>query len=80
LSCSIHDLRRTAASMMGSAGVDPFVISKILGHADPRGVTAIYDRSSWDADKRRAMLRWERHLLSVVSGQPASRVVRFSAT
>jgi hypothetical protein len=59
---TIHDLRRTAATMMASIGVSPFVIEKILGHADRRGITAIYDRSSYDAEKRDAMIRWGRRV------------------
>src|SRR4051794_16454410 len=45
-----HDLRRTAASMMTSMGVSRIVVGHILNHAD-RGVTAVYDRYSYDAEK-----------------------------
>src|SRR5215203_6010843 len=44
-----HDLRRTAASMMTSMGVSRIVVGHILNHAE-RGVTAIYDRYSYDAE------------------------------
>ncbi len=52
-----HDLRRTAASMMASAGVNRTVIGKILNHAEP-GVTAVYDRHSYDPEKRGALDAW----------------------
>ena len=52
-----HDLRRTAASMMASAGVSRVVIGKILNHAEP-GVTAVYDRHSYDPEKRGALDAW----------------------
>ena len=52
-----HDLRRTAASHMTSIGISRLVVSKILNHAEP-GVTAIYDRNSYDAEKREALDRW----------------------
>ena len=52
-----HDLRRTAASMMTSAGVSRVVIGKILNHAEP-GVTAVYDRHSYDPEKRGALDAW----------------------
>ena len=42
-----HDLRRTAASGMASAGVPRLVIGKVLNHAE-RDVTAVYDRHSYD--------------------------------
>ena len=72
----VHDLRRTASTHMGSIGVDPFIISKILGHSDPRGITAVYDLATYDREKRRAMLKWERHLLRMVApGRESVRVV-----
>jgi integrase len=52
-----HDLRRTAASMMSSMGVSRTVIGQILNHAD-RSVTAVYDRYSYDAEKRAALEAW----------------------
>jgi len=49
-----HDLRRTAASMMGSGRVARLIISKVLNHKD-KGVTAIYDRYGYDQEKREAL-------------------------
>lgn len=37
-----HDLRRTVATTLLEAGVDPYVLSSILGHSKPE-TTAIYD-------------------------------------
>lgn len=56
-----HDLRRTAASHMTGIGVSRLVVSKILNHAE-QGVTAVYDRHSYDAEKRDALERWGRRL------------------
>lgn len=70
-----HDLRRTVASQMASAGISRLVISKILNHVDS-GVTAVYDRHSYDADKRKALNAWARQLETITSGQKASKVVR----
>lgn len=61
----LHDLRRTAASYMASLGVGNHVISKILNHVEP-GVTAVYNRHSYDAEKREALEIWERKLLEIV--------------
>ena len=63
-----HDLRRTAASHLARLGVDRFTLARILNHAD-REVTAIYDRYSYDAEKRRALRKWDRHLQAIVSGE-----------
>jgi len=48
-----HDLRRTAASIMASAGVSRLVVAKVVNHVET-GVTAVYDRHSDDAEKRAA--------------------------
>jgi integrase len=60
-----HDLRRTAASHMTSIGISRLVVSKILNHAEP-GVTAVYDRHSYDAEKRAALDAWARRLEEIV--------------
>jgi len=52
-----HDLRRTAASYMTSIGVSRLVVAKILNHVE-RGVTAVYDRHSYDREKREALEMW----------------------
>lgn len=62
----LHDLRRTAASHMASMGVQRLVISKILNHVEG-GVTRIYDRYSYDKEKREAMEMWGQELQEIVS-------------
>lgn len=52
-----HDLRRTAASHMTSRGIPRFVVAKILNHVEP-GVTKVYDRHSYDAEKHQALDAW----------------------
>ena len=61
-----HDLRRTAASMMASMGVTRVVIGHILNHTE-RGVTAVYDRYSYDREKRDALEAWAGRLTSIVN-------------
>ncbi len=69
-----HDLRRTAASMMAGAGVNRTVIGKILNHAEP-GVTAVYDRHSYDAEKRQALDAWARTLTAILTHELTADVV-----
>ena len=63
-----HDLRRTAASYMTSMGVTRLVVSKILNHVE-QGVTATYDRHSYDGEKREALTRWGERLEVIVGSQ-----------
>lgn len=60
-----HDLRRTAASRMASAGIQRLVIGKVLNHVEP-GVTAVYDRHAYDAEKRAAVDGWSRDLVAIL--------------
>ena len=71
-----HDLRRTAASLMAGGGVSRLVISRILNHVE-RGVTAIYDRHSYDAEKAAALTWWDVKLTAILGNKTAT-VLPFS--
>jgi integrase len=74
-----HDLRRTAASGMGSQGINRLVISKVLKHVET-GVTAFYDRHGYDAEKCHALETSAARLEVIVSGkEKAMNVVRLKA-
>ena len=63
-----HDLRRTAVSHMTSMGISRLTVSKVLNHAE-NGVTAVYDRHSYDAEKRQALEAWGARLKDIISGE-----------
>jgi len=60
-----HDLRRTAASHMTASGVSRLVVSKLLNHVE-NSVTAIYDRHTYDKEKREAADMWNIKLKNIV--------------
>jgi integrase len=66
-----HDLRRTAASMMASGGIPRLTISKILNHVE-RTVTAVYDRHSYDPEKRAALDWWDAKVKAILSEKAAT--------
>ncbi len=68
-----HDLRRTAASLMTGMGVSRLVVSKILNHVES-GITAVYDRHSYDAEKRQALEAWGRQLELPFESDPAPEI------
>ena len=72
----LHDLRRTAASIMTGMGIPRLVVSKILNHVES-GVTKVYDRHSYDKEKRQALESWSRELQVILNSQ-ASNIVAFS--
>jgi integrase len=53
---TIHDLRRTARSLMSRAGVRPDIAERVLGHAIP-GIEGVYDRHRYDDEKADALKR-----------------------
>lgn len=71
-----HDLRRTAASLMAGGGVPRLTISKILNHVET-SVTAVYDRHSYDAEKRAALDWWAIKLAAILKGE-RGKVLAFS--
>jgi len=63
-----HDLRRTAASLMTGMGIARLTVSKLLNHAEA-GITRIYDRHSYDPEKRQALEAWGARLEEIVTGK-----------
>lgn len=66
-----HDLRRTAATRMAAAGVPREHIGRVLNHVDGGArATRIYDRHSYDAEKRAALEAWALCLGSILENNP----------
>ena len=51
---TLHDLRRTAKTLMVRAGVRPDISERVLGHVIA-GVEGTYDRHSYADEKREAL-------------------------
>jgi len=78
ISFTPHDLRRTLSTGLAQLRVDEAVIEKILNHSK-RSVATIYNRYSYDAEKRDALQRWDRHIARILSGERA-QVIPFPAS
>ena len=75
-----HDLRRTAATKMAEAGVPRHHISAVLNHVEGGArVTRVYDRYSYDAEKRKALETWARTLQSIIEQAEPGRVLPFGS-
>jgi integrase len=66
-----HDLRRSAASGIASLRIPRLIISKLLNHKE-RGITRVYDRYSYGRELRAALVKWDRHLVEILAGAPAT--------
>jgi len=71
---TIHDLRRTAATIMADElGVQPHIIEAVLNHVSGHksGVAGIYNRATYDKEKREALNLWAEHIMALVEGRKA---------
>jgi integrase len=71
-----HDLRRTVATRMAELGVAPHIVEAVLNHVSGHkaGVAGIYNRATYDKEKRDALNLWAENVLATVEGR-ASTVV-----
>jgi integrase len=74
---TIHDLRRTARTLMTRAGVDKDHAERCLGHAIG-GVRGVYDRHEYYDEKKRAFKILAQQIDRIV--RPTANVVQLRAT
>ena len=70
-----HDLRRSAATHMPRLGTPHFIVGQLLGHT-VRSVTGVYDRHSYDPEKKKASEKWGRELKTITTGKAAEKVIQ----
>lgn len=71
-----HDLRRTAASGMAKLKVAPHVIEAVLNHQSGtiRGIAKVYNRNTYEPEKRVALDAWARYIEHLTDETKASNV------
>ena len=74
---TLHDLRRTARSLMSRAGVRPDIAERVLGHAI-KGVEGVYDRHSYREEKAHALVALA-SLIENITNPPANKVVNIKS-
>jgi integrase len=65
----IHDLRRTMRTHLSALPVQDLVRELVIAHARP-GLHAVYDRHSYESEKRHCLALWENRLLRIVEPAP----------
>src|SRR5260370_36160949 len=68
---TLHDLRRTAKTLMARAGVRPDISERVLGHVIA-GVEGTYDRHSYADEKRDALEKLAAIIERIVSPLPSN--------
>jgi integrase len=74
---TVHDLRRTARSLMSRAGVRPDIAERVLGHVI-KGVEGVYDRHSYRDEKAHALKALAALVANIVA-PPTEKVVPLRA-
>jgi integrase len=69
-----HDIRRTVGTRLGELGFNRIIQDKILNHKD-RTVGGIYDRHSYDCEKRQALGTWEHQLQKILDSKRLMNVI-----
>jgi hypothetical protein len=64
---------------MTGSGIDRLLVSKLLNHVES-GITAVYDRHSYDKEKRQALNAWGRMLQHILGGDLPDTSSRRSAS
>jgi integrase len=68
---TLHDLRRTAKTLMVRAGVRPDISERVLGHVIA-GVEGTYDRHSYADEKRAALEKLAEMIERILNPLPAN--------
>ena len=63
----LHDLRRTARSLLSRAGIRPDISERVLGHAR-KGVEGIYDHHPFTAEKGKALADLAKLIKTILAG------------
>jgi integrase len=70
-----HDLRRSLATHAAEKGImQPHIIEAILNHISGHqaGVAGIYNRATYNVEKRTALALWAEHLTAIVEGRASN--------
>jgi integrase len=80
-SWTLHDLRRTFASGAARLGIAIHVVEAVLNHKSGtiRGVAAVYNRYSYETEKRACLDAWSRYVEALVSGETGRNIIELAA-
>jgi integrase len=71
---TVHDLRRSFATHAAGIGIQPHIVEAILNHISGHraGVAGIYNRATYEPEKRTALDRWAEHLIAIVESRESN--------
>jgi integrase len=68
---TVHDIRRSVATGMAELGIMPHIIEAVLNHVSGHkaGIAGVYNRATYEREKRAALATWADHVLAAVEGR-----------
>lgn len=73
---TLHDLRRTARTLMSRIGVKDDIAERVLGHLRGNPVARTYNRHEYTDEKSKALKRLADHIALIINPPDASNVVQ----
>lgn len=74
----LRDIRRTVETMLAGLGVSRDIRAQLLSHGISGVQAQHYDRHDYLKEKHAALIKWERHLTGIASGEAQNNVVQLS--
>jgi integrase len=71
-----HDLRRTHGSTITRLGFGRDAMNRVQNHREG-GIASVYDRHQYAEENRRVMETVAAHVMALVTGEPAGKVLQF---
>lgn len=74
----LRDMRRTCETMLASLGISKDIRAQLLSHGISGVQAQHYDRHEYLKEKRGALIKWERYLNRVATGEEEKKVIQFN--
>lgn len=75
-SFDLRDIRRTVETMLAGLGVSRDIRAQLLSHGISGVQAQHYDRHDYLKEKHAALMKWERHLTRIASGEEEKKVIQ----
>jgi len=74
----LRDIRRTVETMLAGLGVSRDIRAQLLSHGISGVQAQHYDRHDYIKEKHATLIKWERYLNRIASGEEENKVIQFN--
>lgn len=76
---NLRDIRRTVETMLAGLGISRDIRAQLLSHGISGVQAQHYDRHDYLKEKRTTLMKWERYLTKIASGEEEKNVIQFNS-